>query len=268
MGVVLAALALGGVVLLLALGVPRTGGGIAGSVAIALAVVAFAAAAVSSIYDGMALQGRHVHIHDRGLLAETKEGPLPLPYADLLVYREQIDHKKGTTTMYTVVNWWIERRDGTPWKVAPEAAGGLQDLFEATLAKACEAQAVPQAAALAEGATLSYGDVTFDGHRLKAPGVDAAWSDVKAVDAARGTVTVLLPRDGRLVKEVPRPVGTVGKIPNFPLFWPLFQQAFDRSRPGASASATADGRGLGERDGPVPPTEGSSGSGSSGSRSS
>lgn len=123
---------------------------------------------------------------------------------------------------------------------------------------------MPQAAALAEGATLSYGDVTFDGHRLKAPGVDAAWSDVKAVDVARGTVTVLLPRDGRLVKEVPRPVGTVGKIPNFP----LFQQAFDRSRPGASASATADGRGLGERDGPVPPTEGSSGSGSSGSRSS
>lgn len=75
---VLAALAVGGLtVVLVALGVPRTGGGIAGSVAIALAVVAFAAAAVSSIRDGMALQGRHVHIHDRGLLAETKEGPLP-----------------------------------------------------------------------------------------------------------------------------------------------------------------------------------------------
>lgn len=277
LGFVLIALGVGAIVLLVFLGVPRTGGGTAGSIALGLLGLLFVSTGISTIRDGIAVQGRNVHTHERGLLVETKEGPLPLPYADLLVFRQQTDHKKGATTVYTEVSWQFERRDGTPWEIRTESTEGLQDLFEATLANACAVQAAPQAAALAAGSTLTYGDVSFDGHRLRAPGLDVAWTEVKNVSVSKGQVTVLVPRDGRLVKELWQLVGMVGKIPNFPLFWSLFQQAFTNSRPGASASAgpspagppTSAGEvhGQGGLGSPPPPTTGSSDPGSMGGRS-
>ncbi|MGI8754840.1 MAG: DUF6585 family protein [Acidimicrobiales bacterium] len=274
---VLLALGIGGVVLLLVLGVPGTGGGIAGTTALALLTVLLVSSGVSAIRDGIAVRGRSVHTHEHGLLVETNDGPLLLPYADLVVYREQIDHKKGATTMYTTVTFRIERRDGTTWQCNAESIG-LDELFESTLAKACEVQAAPQAAALASGSTLTYGDVSFDGHRLRAPGLDVTWTDVKDVTVTKGRVAVWIPRDGRLVKELWQPVGAAGKIPNFPLFWSLFQRAFANSRPGTSATASPTPAGpatsaSGEvhapavPDGPASPTSGSSGSDSPGGRS-
>lgn len=136
-------------------------------------------------------------------------------------------------------------------------------------------QAAPQAAALAAGSTLTYGDVNFDGQRLRAPGLDVAWTDVNEVSVNKGSVTVLVPRQGHLVKEMARLVGTVGNIPNFPLFWSLSQQAFADSRPRTSAdagpapagpptSATDEVHGSRAPVPPAPPTSGSSGAGSSG----
>lgn len=273
---ILVALGVGGVVLLLALGIPETGGGIGGTAALALLTVLLVASGISAVRDGIAVRGRSVHTHEDGLLVETKDGPLPLPYADLLVYREQIDHKKGTTTMYTTVTFRIERRDGAAWRCNAESLG-LEELLESTLAKACEVQATPQAAALASGSTLTYGDVSFDGHGLRAPGLDVRWTDVKDVTVTKGRVAVLVPHDGRLVKEFWQPVGAAGEIPNFPLFWSLFQRAFASSRTGPSATARPAPAGpavsaIGEvrapePGGPAPPTSGSSGSGSPGGRS-
>ena len=54
---------------------------------------------------------------------------------------------------------------------------------------------------------------------------------------APAPVIVNVARDGRLVKQSTKQVGMVGRIPNFPLFRPLFQRAFADSRPGTSGSA-------------------------------
>jgi len=279
-GVVLLVLTAGCIALLVLVALPQadSGGGIAGSIALAVLALFFLAGGVSSIRGGMAVQGRDVHTHEHGLVAETKEGPLSLPYADLLVYRQQTNHMKGNTVVRTEVSWRVERRDGTRWEVGPASALKLADLYETVLTRVCERQAGPQMAALSAGSTLTFGDVSFDGHRLRAPGIDVAWADVKETKLANGEVAVLVPRDGRLVKELWQRVGPAGNIPNFPLFWALFQQAFANSRPGPSAGAgsapagpptSATGAVHPQLDPsrPAPPTSGSSGAGPSGSRS-
>jgi len=193
-------------------------------------VLGCGAGVIGLVLNAISFRGRNLHTYTDGLVAETKTGPLSLRYADLLVYRKQ-EVENGVTR----TEWGIERQDGTSCGVF-DTVIPLADVWETTLARACEVQAAPQAAALAAGSTLTYGDVSFDGHRLRAPGVDVAWTDVKSVDVRQGRVIVNVARDGRLVKQSTKQVGMVGRIPNFPLFWPLFQRAFADSRPGTSAA--------------------------------
>lgn len=205
---------------------------------IALAVIGWGAlgcgaGVIGLVLNTMSFRGRNLHTYTDGLVAETKTGPLPLRYADLLVYRKQeVDENRNLRT-----EWRIERQDGTPCDVL-DIAIHRGDVCETALARACEVQAAPQAAALAAGSALTYGDVSFDGRRLRAPraGLDVAWTDVKSVDVRQGRVIVVVARDGRLVKESTKPMSMVGKIPNFPLFWQLVQRALADSRPGTSGS--------------------------------
>lgn len=254
----LVAVAAGGVVVLVSQGLPETGEEIAFAAIVALVSFPAAGFAISILRDGIAARARNVYTYETGLVVETKAGPLPLPYADLLVCREQIDHKRGSDTAYSEVYWKVERRDGTVCDILSVgrrlSSASLPGLCEAVLAKACEVQAGPQAAALASGETLTYGAFSFDCHRLRVSKLDLAWNQVQAVTVHNGLVSVIL-APGKIPgrwADAFRPT-TVGKIPNFPLFWTLFQHAFATSRPGISAGS-APGPG-GTPTSPISPTK-------------
>ncbi|MGI8595224.1 MAG: hypothetical protein ACR2ML_12830 [Solirubrobacteraceae bacterium] len=146
-GVFLVALAVGGVVLILVL--PSTGAGLAGSIIIGLIALTCGVAGIGIFWDALAFRGRNIYTHPHGLVAETKAGPLSLPYADLLVYREQVNHMRGNQIVRTEVQWRLERRDGTPCDVASVAIQRLGDFWETALAQACEVQAAPRGAVTA-----------------------------------------------------------------------------------------------------------------------
>lgn len=224
--------------LLVALGTPEGGGEVARTVGIGLFALFLLAVAVSAISSGRAIQGRKLHQFERGMVAETKQGPIALPYDDILVYREQTNtYRAGAAKvpgneMSTSVTYRIERRNGPDWENSADAGADAVEAYELALQKACEAQVGPDAATLANGGTLSYGPVEMDRYRLKAPGLDHAWAELTGLDLQAGKVTVTVPREGRFVKELVQAVGTVGQIPNFAVFWALAQQAYaDKATP-------------------------------------
>lgn len=230
--------ATGCVALLVALGKPEGGGAVARTAAIGLFTLFLLAVAASSISSGRALHGRKLHQFERGMVAETKQGPIALPYDDILVYREQTNTYRGGARqvpgneMYTSVTYRIERRNGPDWENSADAGPEAAAAYELALQKACEAQVGPDAATLANGGTLSYGPVEMDRYRLEAPGVDLAWAEMTSLDLQAGKVTVTVPREGRFVKESVLAVGTVGQIPNFAVFWAIAQQAYaDKATP-------------------------------------
>jgi hypothetical protein len=222
-----------GAFLLFALGVPTAPGHIALIILLAPFTLLCGAAAVSAVRDGFAARGLQIYVYERGLVAETKADPLPLPYADLLVYRGQINHTDQLTglAVRTDVNWRVFRRDNTPWEFLVVSTASFDDLLESTLVKACEAQASSQAALLAAGSTLTYGSVSFSSRGVVAED-NVTWTEVDSVNLSSGRATMKVRRAGHPGKVHDSFVGMVGNIPNFPLFWQLFQQAFADSRPG------------------------------------
>lgn len=92
------------------------------------------------------------------------------------------------------------------------------------------AQAESQAADLRAGSTVTFGDVSFDLRRLRGSGYDVAWTEVRAADLVAGSVIVRL-GSGGVAKGQPQLFCGPGTVPNFPLFWDLFEHAFRTSRP-------------------------------------
>lgn len=267
-GLILLALGVGGVVLLVSLGVPTTGGGAVGTLALALGALLFLASGAGLLRTGASSRGRRLHACAHGLVVELAGGPAPVPYTELMICRHQIDYQRSRTVVTSTVNWKLTQRHGTPWALdlVTEPTDGLQTFLDAALANACAAQAEPQAAALAGGGTVTFGDVSFSATRLRFRSHDVAWADVLAVDLAAGAVTATVSRPGRTLNELPYTVGGAGTIPNFALFWPLFRQTF-QSRPGAPPATTTATAPAAHTAGskPVPPAEGAGGAPTSGS---
>lgn len=226
------AMAIGAGALLVDQGTLTSVEGVAGVIVVVLVMLFCAYFGWRGLRSAMAKQGRSLHGYVHGLVVETKTGARPLPHTELLVRRQRSDQIDGASRRSKWVYWQLGRRGETrrDIELTTKAPDRLQALLDAALVSACAAQAESQAADLRAGSTVTFGDVSFDLRRLRAPGYDMAWTEVRAVDLGAGWVTVTLDSGG-VAKGRPQLFRGAGTVPNFPLFWDLFQHAFRRSRP-------------------------------------
>lgn len=182
--------------------------------------------------------GRHVYRFEHGLVVDTKEGPLALPYRDVSICRDQVNQNTGGT-LWGVVDWRFERSDGHVWKTGLDHKGTGNDeplarVYEHALAMACASQREPSLRRLAEGGTVDFGRVRVDLVQLSwgDHSERVEWASVVEVHVEAGALRVKVPRDGRFVKHLDHQVARVAALPNFPLLWDVVNVAHANARAG------------------------------------